>query len=87
MIRDKRVVDFLINEALQHPEFDYQTFPSLLGLAGRPPALYDETWAAYTRQPPKDDKAKRAAYIEIWRNYWKEVRDKAELRRDVPLPL
>jgi hypothetical protein len=80
MIRDDRVVELLIDEALPNPEFDHQTMPSLVGLIGIPRELYDTSFRGSVRWPPEDIK-KRAAYREVWRNWWKEVREKNELGR------
>jgi HEAT repeat protein len=83
MIRDKRVVDFMINEFLRDPQFESAALAALVGLVGRPPQLYDTSWAGSVRHPPNDPK-QRAVYIDTWRNWWKGIRDEVQLGRGLP---
>jgi hypothetical protein len=83
MIRDKRIVDFMINEFLRDPQLESAALAALVGLVGRPPALYDTSWAGSVRHPPKDAK-ERAVYIDTWRQWWKGIREETHLGRGLP---
>ena len=82
MIRDKRAVVHLIDDALgsEHRQLVRDAMWDLTEFAGRPPKLADPSFVGGIKPPPEDPE-QRSEYFKTWHDWWDKVKDDAELTR------